>query len=138
MLPSPVPIPTISDNRGSLAVAELGGALPFTAARAFMVFDPPGAITRGGYAHRQCQLFLIAIGGSVAVKVDDANERQEYLLDGPSVGLHIPAGIWSEQRYPGPASRLLVLASEPYDEADYIRDWGDFIRSKGRTPYDPN
>jgi hypothetical protein len=131
MLTSPVPIPTISDDRGSLAVAELGGALPFPVARAFMVFDPPGAITRGGHAHRHCQQFLIAIGGSVAVTLDDGTDRQEFLLDGPSVGLHIPAGIWAEQRYPGPASRLLVLASEPYDEADYIRDRGEYLRFKG-------
>ena len=133
MLPSPAPIPTMSDERGNLAVAELGGALPFTAARAFMVFDLPGAITRGGHAHRSCDQFLIAVGGSVAVTVDDGHESEEFLLDSPSVGLHIPAGIWSEQRYPGPASRLLVLASQPYDEADYIRDRGEFLRFKGLT-----
>lgn len=130
MLPAPTPIPTISDERGSLAVAELGGALPFTAARAFMVYDPPGAITRGGHAHRRCEQFLVAVAGSVAVTVDDGRERQEHLLDSPAVGLHIPAGIWSEQRYPGPASRLLVLASEPYDEADYIRNRDEFLRFK--------
>ena len=107
MLPAPFPIPTISDERGSLAVAELGGALPFAAARSFIIFDLPGAIARGGHAHRQCEQFLVAVAGSVAVIVDDGQERQEHLLDSPAVGLHIPAGIWSEQRYPGPASRLL-------------------------------
>jgi UDP-2-acetamido-3-amino-2,3-dideoxy-glucuronate N-acetyltransferase len=131
MFPSPTPIPTISDERGSLAVAELGGALPFTAARSFVVFDPPGAIARGGHAHRACEQFLIAVGGSVAVTVDDGHQTQEYLLDSPSVGLHIPAGIWAEQRYPGPASRLLVLASMPYDEADYIRDRSEYLRFRG-------
>ena len=131
MLPSPAPIPTISDERGSLAVAEIGGALPFTAARAFIVHDLPGAVARGGHAHRRCEQFLVAVAGSVAVIIDDGQERQEHLLDSPSVGLHVPAGTWSEQRYPGPASRLLVLASEPYDEKDYIRDREEFLRFKG-------
>jgi UDP-2-acetamido-3-amino-2,3-dideoxy-glucuronate N-acetyltransferase len=130
MLPAPVPIPTITDERGSLAVAELGSTLPFAAARAFIVFDLPGAIARGGHAHRRCEQFLVAVEGIVAVTVDDGSERQEHLLDSPSVGLHIPAGIWSEQRYPGPASRLLVLASEPYDEAEYIRDREEYLRFK--------
>ena len=133
MLPSPTPIPTITDERGSLAVAELGGALPFTAARAFMVFDLPGAITRGGHAHRSCDQFLIAIGGSVAVTVDDGNERREHLLESPTLGLHVPAGMWSEQRYLDSASRLLVLASQPYDEADYIRNRGEYLRFRGAS-----
>jgi UDP-2-acetamido-3-amino-2,3-dideoxy-glucuronate N-acetyltransferase len=131
MLPAPVPIPTISDERGSLAVAELGAALPFPVARSFIIYDLPGAMARGGHAHRRCEQFLIAVAGSVAVTVDDGSERQEHLLDSPAVGLHIPAGVWSEQRYPGPASRLLVLASEPYDESEYIRDRDEFLRFKG-------
>src|SRR5215216_1796974 len=87
MLPAPTPIPTISDERGSLAVAELGGALPFSAARAFVVYDLPGAIARGGHAHRSCEQFLVAVAGSVVVTVDDGRERHEHLLDSPSVGL---------------------------------------------------
>lgn len=128
MLPAPTQIPAISDGRGRLVIAELGEALPFRVARAFIVYDTPGEIDRGGHAHRACQQFMIAICGTVGIIVDDGKTRCEHQLEGPDVGLHVPAGIWSEQHYPAPESRLLVLASEPYDEADYIRDRAEFLR----------
>lgn len=130
MLPAPNKIPTISDARGTLAIAEVGEALPFRVARAFIIYDTPGRIDRGGHAHRTCEQFMIAICGSVGIIVDDGKHRCEHRLDRPDIGLHVPAGIWCEQHYPAPESRLLVLASEPYDEADYIRNRGDFLRFK--------
>ena len=131
MLPAPSKIPTISDRRGSLAIVEVGEALPFRIARAFIIYDTPGQICRGGHAHRSCEQFLIAICGSVGITVDDGRQRHEHLLDRPDLAIHVPAGIWCEQHYPTAESRLLVLASERYSEADYIRDRAEFLRFKG-------
>ena len=114
------------DMRGSLAAAEVDRELPFVPQRCFMVYDVPSAEVRGEHAHRQCAQFLVCVHGQVSALVDDGRERAQYRLDRPDVGLFVPPMIWGTQyRYSADAV-LLVLASHPYDAADYIRDYAEF------------
>jgi UDP-2-acetamido-3-amino-2,3-dideoxy-glucuronate N-acetyltransferase len=113
------------DMRGSLAAMEFSG-LPFSPTRAFTVFGVPSAEVRGEHAHRVCHQFLLCVNGSLAVLVDDGSERGEVVLDDPSVGLYLPPLIWGSQFGYSADAVLVVLASHPYDGADYIRDYEEF------------
>ena len=127
---------TASDMRGSLAAAEAGSEIPFTAQRWFVVYDVPNAETRGEHAHRRCHQFLIAVHGSLRVVADDGYAREEFLLDDPAVGLYLPAMTWGVQYAYSLGAVLLVLASDPYDPDDYIRDYGEYLEAVGRTRRD--
>ena len=94
----------------------------------FFVSDVPGKEVRGEHAHRQCQQFLVSVHGSLSVIVDDGHDRKEVLLDSPSVGLYLPARVWSVQYRFSPDAALAVFASDPYDPADYVRDYEEFLR----------
>lgn len=118
----------VPDMRGSLSVGEFEQDIPFRPKRYFLVYDVPTAETRGEHAHRACHQFLIAVKGRVSVVADDGRNREEFTLDSPAVGIHLPAMIWGIQyRYSSDAV-LLVFASEHYDNADYIRDHADFLQ----------
>jgi UDP-2-acetamido-3-amino-2,3-dideoxy-glucuronate N-acetyltransferase len=115
------------DLRGSLVVANFDGELPFVPRRFFTVFGVPSTDVRGAHAHRKCHQLLICVQGSVNAVVDDGRERQEFVLDRPDIGLHMEPMIWGTQyRYSSDAV-LLVLASDPYDAGDYIRDHDEFL-----------
>jgi len=118
----------VPDMRGSLSVGEFEQDIPFRPKRYFLVYDVPTAETRGEHAHRACHQFLIAVKGRVSVVADDGRNREEFTLNSPAVGIHLPAMTWGIQyRYSSDAV-LLVFASEHYDNADYIRDHADFLR----------
>jgi acetyltransferase-like isoleucine patch superfamily enzyme/dTDP-4-dehydrorhamnose 3,5-epimerase-like enzyme len=119
-----------ADLRGTLSVGELPGeGAPFSPHRWFLVYDVPSREVRGEHAHRVCEQFLVCVAGQVMVAVDDGENRAEVLLDAPSLGIYIPAGIWASQfRYDADAV-LLVFASHPYDPDDYIRDYDEFLAS---------
>jgi dTDP-4-dehydrorhamnose 3,5-epimerase-like enzyme len=110
-----------------LAVAEVGAHIPFSPQRVFFVSDVSGKEVRGEHAHRSCRQFLVCVRGSVAVIVDDARTRHEVLLDSPGLGLYIPPMLWSVQYRFSADATLAVLASDPYDPADYIRDYEEFL-----------
>ncbi|HEX4884335.1 MAG TPA: WxcM-like domain-containing protein [Casimicrobiaceae bacterium] len=116
------------DMRGSLAVAEFERNVPFPVRRSFFVFDVPSRETRGEHAHRTCHQFLVCLRGSCAVVADDGRARQEFLLDTPALGLHLPPLVWGIQYKYTPDAVLAVFASEHYDAADYIRDYDEFLR----------
>jgi acetyltransferase-like isoleucine patch superfamily enzyme/dTDP-4-dehydrorhamnose 3,5-epimerase-like enzyme len=117
----------VVDMRGSLSVAEIGRDVPFEARRYFLVYDVPSIEIRGEHAHLQCAQFLVAVKGSVHVVADDGNCREEFVLSQPSQGLLLPPMTWGIQyRYSSDAV-LLVLASEHYDAADYVRDYDVFL-----------
>jgi hypothetical protein len=118
---------TVIDIRGSLSAAELGRDFPFEPTRFFLVYDVPSTETRGAHAHRRCQQLLVAARGHLSVVADDGDVRQEFLLDSPSLGLHLPAMTWGIQYKCSADAVLLVLASDPYDPADYIRDYTEFV-----------
>jgi UDP-2-acetamido-3-amino-2,3-dideoxy-glucuronate N-acetyltransferase len=117
----------VEDQRGNLSVGELGRDVPFEVKRYFLVYDVPNAKVRGEHAHRQCHQFLIAVKGTIHVVADDGARHEEFVLDRPSLGLHLPPMTWGIQYGYSADAVLLVLASEHYDPADYIRDYGRFL-----------
>jgi len=123
-----VPLGTHIDLRGALAVAEISKHIPFLPRRVFFVSDVPGKEVRGEHAHRRCQQFLVSVHGSLSVIVDDGRDRREILLDTPNLGLYLPALVWSVQYRFSSDAALAVFASDPYDAADYIRDYEEFLR----------
>lgn len=118
---------TVSDLRGNLVAGQWPDELPFEPRRFFTVFGVPSVDVRGEHAHRECEQFLVAVAGSLAVVVDDGHRRQEYALDSPGVGLHLPAMTWAVQYKYSRDAVLLALASHPYSAADYIRDYDEFL-----------
>ncbi len=117
----------VQDMRGNLSVGEFGPDIPFTPKRYFMVFDVPTREVRGEHAHKRCHQFLICIKGSCGVLLDDGRSRQEYTLDSPDLGIHMPAMVWGTQYRYSPDAVLLVFASEFYDPEDYIRSYDAFL-----------
>ena len=120
------PLRKATDMRGSVVIAELARDLPFTPQRFFTVYDVPSRDVRGEHAHRECEQFLVCLKGSVRAIVDDGSIRTEYLLDSPALGLHMPAMTWGTQYAYTDDAILAVFASLPYDDADYIRNYGEF------------
>lgn len=124
-------MPRFADLRGALSVGEFGRDLPFVPKRYFLVFDVPSRETRGEHAHRECHQLLICVHGSVHVLADDGQSRQDIVLDAPDQGLHLPPMTWGTQYRYSPDAVLLVFASHTYDDADYIRDYDDFLVAAG-------
>lgn len=121
-------VPVIGDQRGELTFAEVGAHLPFTPKRYFSIFEVPQGATRGGHAHRTLHQFIVCLRGSVTCALDDGERRDEVILDSPAAGLHIPPMVWGVQYRYSPDATLLVLASDVYDEGEYIRDYDQFLR----------
>lgn len=124
-------LPRVNDIRGSLSVGEFERSIPFPVKRYFMVFDVPSKETRGEHAHRECHQFLICVRGSCSVVADDGMHRQEFVLDRPDLGLHLPPMVWGIQYKYSADAVLLVLASHYYEAADYIRDYSEFQQLAG-------
>lgn len=122
-----VEIPTFRDMRGILNVVECERLLQFSVSRVFYTYGVQTKEVRGEHAHKKCHQFLVAVHGNLKVLVDDGVHRDDIVLNRPSVGLHIPPGVWGCQYQHSPDCVLMVLASEPYDDADYIRDYNEFL-----------
>ena len=116
----------IKEPNGNLAFIEL----PIYASRIFYVYGVKAGDTRGYHAHKECEQFLICLKGSINVTCDDGNIRQVYVLDSPLKCLYIPPMIWAEQYYHSEDTMLVGLASHPFEEEDYIRDYKTFKESK--------
>lgn len=121
--------PEVVDLRGRLTFGEVGTQLPFETQRFFCVYGVPSAEIRGEHAHRTLHELLICVSGSLRVSLTDGRQRIEVVLDHPTLGLHLPPFVWSTQFQQGPTTVLLVLCSEPYDPASYIRDYDEFLSS---------
>lgn len=121
-----IALPKMVDPRGNLTVTEAMKQVPFDIRRVYWVYDVPSGESRGGHAHRQCQEMIVALSGSFTVTLNDGNDHQTYLLNHPYQGLLVPTGIWRELNDFSSGAVCLVLASLPFDEADYIRDYDDY------------
>lgn len=122
-----IDLPKMFDPRGNLTVAEQFKNVPFGIKRVYWVYDVPGGESRGGHAHKECKEFIIAVSGSFHVTLDDGAEKKSYLLNHPYQGLLVDTGIWRTLDDFSSGSVCLVLASELYDESDYIRDYDEFL-----------
>jgi dTDP-4-dehydrorhamnose 3,5-epimerase-like enzyme len=118
-------IPKITDPRGNLAVIE-GNTIPFVVKRVYYLFDVPSDSHRGGHAHKNCQSLLIALSGSFTVKLYDGKNRKDILLNKPDKGLLIPTMLWRELEDFSSGAVCLSIASDEFDEEDYIRELTDF------------
>jgi len=121
-------LPSVHDLRGMLSFCEIDSHVPFSVRRYFVVSAVAGDASRGAHAHRTLHQFLTCVHGRCHVIADDGESRQEFVLDNPSLGLHVPPLVWSTQYRYSPGAVLLVLASDVYDEADYIRDYDQFLQ----------
>jgi hypothetical protein len=127
-----VPLPKITDQRGNLAFAEGGVHVPFDIRRVYYLFDVPAGASRGGHGHKELSQLMIATSGSFDVILDDGFNRKRLTLSDPSEGLLICSMIWRELENFSGGSVCLVLASLPYNESDYFRNYEEFKRAAMR------
>ena len=123
-----IELPRITDPRGNLTVAEASKNIPFDIKRVYWLYDVPGGECRGGHAHKQIKEILIAVSGSFHVTLDNGKEKQTFLLNHPYQGLLIDTKTWRTLDDFSSGAVCVVLASDFYDENDYIYDYNDFLQ----------
>ena len=123
-----ISLPKIPDERGNLSFVEAGRPVPFVIQRVYWIYDVPGGETRGGHAYRTLQEFFIALSGSFDVIVDDGRERKVVTLNRSYVGLYVPNMIWRYLENFSTNAVCMILASQPYMETDYIREYSTFLK----------
>lgn len=128
---SVIELKRIEDRRGNITPVNSELDVPFDIKRVFYLYDIPGGESRGAHAHKCCHQFLIAASGAFEVVLDDGHNKRTVTLNRSFYGLHIPPGIWAAEQGFSSGSVCLVLASEKYDETDYIRDYDEFLEWKG-------
>ena len=121
-----VNIPKIEDPRGNLSVIEKE-VVPFEIKRVYYLYDVPAGAERGGHAHKKLQQFLVALSGSFDVILNDGKEEKIVTLNKPFEGLLITNGIWRELKNFSSGAVCLVVASDVFSEADYIREFHEFL-----------
>lgn len=124
-----VDLPLITDSRASLTFAQVGDHLPFVPKRYFAVFGAGPDAKRGEHAHRTLHQFVVCLAGGCTIILDDGTSRDSVRLTSPTVGLHMHPMTWCVLQDFTPDAMVLVLASDVYDEADYIRDYAEFRHS---------
>jgi hypothetical protein len=128
-----ISLPEIHDPRGNLTFIEGGSHVDFDIRRVYYLYDVPGGSERGGHAHKELRQLIIAMSGSFDVQLDDGNEKKTFHLNRSYVGLYVCPMIWRELDNFSSGSVCMVLASNHYDEADYYRDYEQFLRERPRT-----
>lgn len=126
-----IQLPKITDPRGNLTVAEELTNVPFDIRRAYWVYDVPGGESRGGHAHKRLRQLIVALSGSFHVTLDNGHERKTYLLNHPWEGLLVETKTWRTLDDFSSGAVCMVLASEPYDAADYIEEYDEFLQYVG-------
>ena len=122
-----IDFPALGDERGSLVALESEKTVPFSIKRVYYIFGTNAGVSRGFHAHKKLQQVALCITGKCRMILDDGRQRNEVWLDSPNKGLIIGDLVWREMHDFSEDCVLLVLASEHYDEADYIRDYGKFL-----------
>jgi len=120
-------LPKFPDERGNLSFFENNNQIPFEIKRVHWIFDVPGGETRGGVAYRETEEFIIALSGSFEVMIDDGVEQRSYSLNRSYHGVLVPKGSWRGINNFSTNSVALIVASTPYDPADAIRDYAEFL-----------
>ena len=120
--------PPVGDDRGSLVALEGATTVPFAIQRVYYLFGTKQEVSRGFHAHKKLQQVAVCVTGRCRMVLDDGQKREEVWLDSSIKGVSLPPMVWHEMHDFSPDCVLLVLASEHYDEADYIRNYEDFLR----------
>ena len=115
------------DDRGQLVALEEFKDIPFKVKRIYYIYDTKDKVRRGFHAHKNLEQILLCVHGSCKIHLDNGYETEEITLDNPTEGLYIANNMWREMYDFSPDAVLLVLASELYDESDYIRNYNDFL-----------
>jgi len=124
-----IDLPVVTDARGDLTFLEGERHVPFPIRRVYYLYNVPVDAERGGHAHRELEQVIFALSGSFRITVDDGDEKAEYWLRNPRKGLYINRLIWREMDSFSQGAVCMVLASLPYEEADYLRDYDEFLKS---------
>lgn len=133
-----IELPRHRHPNGSLSVVENCGDTPFDIKRVFYLYDVPGDSERGGHSHHTARELIVAVSGSFDVVLDDGKQQRVYTLNRPYRALYIEAGIWRILNNFSSGSVCLVLTSELYEEADYVRDYDTFLQlTAHKTPHQP-
>jgi len=122
-----IDLPKIQDARGNLTFIEGNRHVPFEVRRVFYLYDVPGGSTRAGHALRTCEQLIISLSGSFDVVLDDGRQKQRFNMNRSYYGLYVTPLTWREIDNFSSNSVCLVLASEPYDESGYFRDYDEFF-----------
>ena len=125
---------TLGDERGSLVAIEEGYNTPFEIKRVYYIFDTKEGVERGFHAHINLKQMAIVVKGSCTFVLDDGIKKEEIKLTNPNQGLLIEGLIWREMKNFSPDCVLVVLASEHYDESDYIRNYNKFLEEVENAP----
>ena len=123
-----IDLPRITDPRGNLTFIEGRRHVSFDINRVYYLYDVPGGAERGGHAHKVSQEFLIAMSGSFDVILNDGMQKKRFHMNRSYFGLYVPAKIWRELENFSSGSVCMVLASDFYSEADYYRNYEEFLR----------
>lgn len=124
-----IDLPRVNDSRGNLTFIEGTRHVPFEIKRVYYLYDVPGGATRAGHGHKRLEQFLVAMSGSFDVTLDDGQRKIKFHLNRSYYGLYIPSMIWREIDNFSSGSVCMALASEYYDEADYFREYTDFLKA---------
>ena len=124
-----ITLPQIHDPRGDLTFVEGGNHIPFDIRRVYYLYNVPVDSERGGHAHRDLEQVVFALSGSFRMKIDNGQTKSEYWLRDPRKGLHISRLIWREMDAFSQGAVCMVLASHPYEESDYFRNYDDFLNA---------
>lgn len=127
-----IELPKISDNRGNLSVVEVNNHINFKIKRVYYMYDIPIEATRGSHGHKKLQQLLIPLAGNFEVILDDGCQKEKYQLSDPSVGLYVAPMRWRELKNFSAGAVCLALVSEYYDEADYFRNYDEFIQAASK------
>ncbi|MEI7369831.1 FdtA/QdtA family cupin domain-containing protein [Pectobacterium sp. 1950-15] len=125
-----IQLPTLADERGALVALEERKNIPFEIKRVYYLFKTKDGVRRGFHAHKALKQVAIAVRGSCRFLLDNGDEKIELLLDNPAQGIAIEPYIWHEMYDFSEDCVLMVLADQPYDESDYIRNYDEFLLGK--------
>ena len=122
-----IEVPKRADQRGDLYFAQVSDHIPFVVNRVFFIMNVPEGVQRGGHAHKQAEQFLIALRGSAEISLNDGVKTQTVTLADPGQALYVRAKTWLDLRALSADCILLVLTSHTYDEADYLRNYEEYM-----------
>ncbi|MQX54360.1 sugar 3,4-ketoisomerase [Alcanivorax sediminis] len=122
-------LPYLGDGRGGLVAVEGLSDVPFEIRRVYYIFDTERGVSRGFHAHKELKQLMVCVSGRCEISLDDGKVKENVTLDSPKRGIIVESMMWREMHNFSENCVLLVMASDPYDESDYIRDYREFLEA---------